>query len=149
MADVGIIEGELLTVQIGDGGSPETFTHPCLINTDRGISFTTNMTETEVPDCSSPSMPAKIVRKARSFDFTISGAGKVDKTSVFAFIQWAQNGVAKNVQVVQNVTGANGGWTGAGSALLQAFEVSGSRGDYQNVTLTIVPAGVWTWTQNA
>jgi hypothetical protein len=81
MADVGIIEGEKLLIQIGDGGGPEVFSHPCLINTSRGIAFTTNVTETEVRDCVTPSAPAKIVRKAKSIDFTITGAGKVDKNS--------------------------------------------------------------------
>ncbi len=145
MADVGIIEGEKLLITIGDGGSPETFTHPCLINTTRGITFVTNMTETEVPDCASPSSPAKIVRKAKSVDFTVSGAGKVDKTSVLAYIQWLNSAVAKNAVIKQNETAANGGWTGTGKLLLKDFAITGDRGDYQEVTLTLVPAGTFTW----
>jgi hypothetical protein len=149
MADVGIIEGEKLLIQIGNGGSPETFTHPCLINTSRGISFSTNMTETEVSDCADPSLPAKIVRKVKSIDFQVTGAGTLDKTSVYAYIQWWQSSAAKNAKIVQNVTGANGGWTGTGAVILSAFEITGERGDYQTVTLTLVPASTFTWTQNA
>jgi hypothetical protein len=37
--------------KFGDGAVPEVFTHSCLINTTRGISFKSNMTETEVADC--------------------------------------------------------------------------------------------------
>lgn len=148
MADVGIIEGEKLLIQIGNGATTEVFTHPCLINTTRGVTFVTNMTETEVPDCDAPSQPAKIVRKARSLDFTITGAGIVDKTSVLAYIQWLNTAAAKNVKIRQDETGANGGWTGTGKVLLKDFAITGERGDYQEVTLTLVPAGVFTWAAN-
>lgn len=145
MADVGIIEGEKLLILIGDGAAPEVFTHPCLINTTRGITFVTNMTETEVPDCASPSTPAKIVRKAKSIDFTVTGAGKVDKTSVLAYIQWLNSAVSKNAKLTQDGTGAAGGWVGTGKLLLKDFAITGDRGDYQEVSLTLVPAGTFTW----
>jgi hypothetical protein len=145
MADVGIIEGEKLLILIGDGAPTEVFTHPCLINTTRGITFVTNMTETEVPDCASPSTPAKIVRKAKSIDFTVTGAGKVDKTSVLAYIQWLNSAVSKNAKLTQEGTGAAGGWVGTGKLLLKDFAITGDRGDYQEVSLTLVPAGTFTW----
>ena len=145
MADVGIIEGEKLLILIGDGAATEVFTHPCLINTTRGITFVTNMTETEVPDCASPSTPAKIVRKAKSIDFTVTGAGKVDKTSVLAYITWLNAAVAKNAKITQDGTGAAGGWVGTGKLLLKDFALTGERGDYQEVSLTLVPAGTFTW----
>jgi hypothetical protein len=145
MADVGIIEGEKLLILIGDGAQPEVFTHPCLINTTRGITFVTNMTETEVPDCASPATPAKIVRKAKSIDFSVTGAGKVDKTSVLAYIQWLNAAVAKNAKITQSETAPNGGWVGTGKLLLKDFAITGDRGDYQEVSLTLVPAGTFTW----
>jgi hypothetical protein len=145
MADVGIIEGEKLLILIGDGAATEVFTHPCLINTTRGITFVTNMTETEVPDCASPSTPAKIVRKAKSIDFSVTGAGKVDKTSVLAYITWLNAATAKNAKLTQEGTGAAGGWIGTGKLLLKEFAITGDRGDYQEVSLTLVPAGTFTW----
>lgn len=149
MADVGIIEGEKLLIQIGDGGAPEVFTHPCLINTTRGIKFTTNVTETEVADCADQSLPAKIVRKAKSIDFTVDGAGKMDKASLFAYITWWTSGAAKNAKIVQNETGANGGWTGTGTLILKDFEAKAERGDYQEFTASFVPAAPFTWVENA
>jgi hypothetical protein len=145
MADVGIIEGEKLLILIGDGAPTEVFTHPCLINTTRGITWVTNMTETEVPDCASPSTPAKIVRKAKSIDFSVTGAGKVDKTSVLAYITWLNAATAKNAKLTQEGTGVNGGWVGTGKLLLKDFAITGDRGDYQEVSLTLVPAGTFTW----
>lgn len=149
MADVGIIEGEKLLIKIGDGGAPEQFTHSCLINTTRGIKFTTNVTETEVADCADQSLPAKIVRKAKSIDFTVDGAGKTDKTSVYAFIQWWLSGAPKNCLIVQNETGADGGWTGTGQLILKDFDDKGDRGDYQDFTASFVPASPFTWAPNA
>jgi hypothetical protein len=149
MADVGIIEGEKLLIKIGDGADPEVFTHSCLINTTRGIKATTNVTETEVANCTDQSQPAKIVRKAKSIDFTVDGAGKTDKTSVYAFILWWQSGAAKNCKIVQNDTGANGGFTGTGQLILKDFELKGDRGDYQDFTASFVPASPFVWAQNA
>lgn len=149
MADVGIIEGEKLLIKIGDGGSPEVFTHPCLINTTRGIKFSSNVTETEVADCADQSLPAKIVRKVKSIDFSIDGAGKTDKASVWMFIQWWLSGAAKNALVTQNETGVNGGWTGTGQLILKDFDDKGERGNYQEFTASFVPASPFTWAQNA
>ena len=75
--------------------------------------------------------------------------GKCDKTSVLAYVQWLNSGLPKNIQVVQNDTGANGGFTGTGSAILKDFALTGERGDYQEVTLSIVPNGPFVWTANA
>lgn len=147
MADVGIIEGEMLTIQPSDDGI--VFNHPCLINTSRGIAFTTNVTETEVADCAAPSNPAKIVRKAKSIDFTVTGAGKVDKTSVLAYIQWWESGLPKASKIIQNVTGAEGGWTGTGDLILKDFSLKGERGDYQDFDATFVPASPFSWAANA
>jgi len=146
---VGIIEGEKLLIKVGDGAVPENFAHPCLINTTRGINFTSNDTTTEVADCDNPQNPSKVVRKIRSVDFTVPGAGKLHKTDALTFINWWNSAQAKNVQLVQNDTGANGGFTGSGPMLLKDFAITGAKGDYQDVTLTLVPAAPFTWVANA
>jgi hypothetical protein len=149
MTDVAVVAGEQLLIQIGDGADPENFVHSCLINTTRDLTFKTNMTETEVADCTTPSNPAKIVRKAKSIDFTVSGAGKTDATSLYAFIQWWQSAAPKNCKIVQNLSGAAGGFTGTGQLILSQFKTGGARGDYQDFTAEFVPAGVFAWAPNA
>ena len=146
---VGIIEGEKLLVKVGDGAVPEVFTHPCLINTTRGVNFTSNDTTTEVADCDNPQNPSKVVRKIRSIDFAVSGAGKLHKTDALAYINWWNSGIAKNVQIVQNDTGANGGWTGSGSMLLKDFAITGIKGDYQDCTINLIPAAPFSFVANA
>lgn len=149
MADVGIVEGELLLVMIASAADPNSYVHPCYINTSRGINFTTNVTETEVADCANQSAPAKIVRKAKSVDFTVQGAGKVDALSIFPHVQWQQSGLAVNAKIVQDKTGAQGGFTGVGQLICKDFNLKGERGDYQEVDATYVPASPFVWTANA
>ena len=65
------------------------------------------------PNCSTAQMvvalkplhdAAKIKRVVVSTYQSVSGAGKVDKTSVLAYIQWLQSAVAKNAVIKQNET---------------------------------------------
>ena len=53
--------------------------------------------------------------------------------------------VAKNAKITQSETAPNGGWVGTGKLLLKDFAITGDRGDYQEVSLTLVPAGTFTW----
>ena len=148
MAEVGFIEGEKLLIKVGNGASPEVFTHPALINTTRGVTWSANISEAEIPDAATPANPATMRRRVKSVDFTLQGAGKCDKTSVLAYVQWLNSGVAKNIQIVQNDTGANGGFTRTGSAILKDFSLTGARGDFQEITLSIVPNGPFVVTGN-
>lgn len=141
MADVGVVAGEDLLIKIGDGGSPETFTHPCAINTSRGFQWSTTESTTEVADCSTPGNPAYTDRRIKAYDLVVSGAGVYDKASTYAFVTWVQSGAAKNVKIYQNLTGANGGYVITVSMVLTDFNVTGNRGDRQECTLTLKAAG--------
>lgn len=149
MTDVAIVAGEKLLIKIGDGGSPEVFTHSCLINTTRDVAFKSNISETEVADCADQSLPAKIIRKVKSIDFTVTGAGKTDAGSVYAFLQWWQSAASKNVTIDQDLSGAAGGFSGVGPMILVDFKLTGVRGDYQDFTATFGPSGPFVWTMNA
>jgi hypothetical protein len=63
-------------------------------------------------------------------------------------IEWWKSGVPKNCMIVQNRSGADGGYTGTGQLLLKDFDQKGDRGDYQDADLAFVPAGVFEWEQN-
>ena len=149
MADVTVAAGELLLIKIGDGGSPETFTHPCTINTSRGVSLSTSEATTEVADCATPSNPAYTDRRIKSYDTSVSGAGVMDTASTYAFITWWQSGAAKNVKIYQNLTGAQGGWVITQSMVLTDFQITGTRGERQEITLTLKGAGKPTIAANA
>lgn len=149
MSYVAPLGGDVLLVKVSDAGSPGTFTHPCLINTDRSLEMSANATATELADCADQSAPAKIVRKVKSTDIKVSGAGVLDATSALAFMQWLLAGTTKDVKITQNTTGALGGWTITGAFLLTAFNITGRRGDYQECTLTLEQADIPSLAANA
>lgn len=133
------LKGTALYIKIGDGASPETFAHPCLINAKRGIKFTSSANKIVIPDCDNPDDPAwtEVIKDALSA--SIDGAGKVD--NVLATIQfydtWFRDEDSKNVQVWLDTVGK---WTGAFQ--LTAWDISGDRNAYADVTITLESTGV-------
>lgn len=140
------MNGEQLLVQIGDGGSPETFVHDCLINTDRGIQFQSNTTDSLVPFCDEPESPGWLERSKDGLNATISGAGMLHTTSVKDWFLWYKSDDTKTVRVRVNVTGANGGGWWQGEFLLTEFQVTGQRKEKATVSVTLLSSGEVTWT---
>jgi predicted secreted protein len=136
MAKAETIRGTALYIKVGDGASPEVFTHPCLINTKRGIQFTSSTNKIITPDCENPDDPAWTEAIKDSLGATVSGAGTLDVASVADFDEWFRSPDTKNVQVW---LGTKGHWDGAFN--LTNFEVSGDRGGLAEVTLTLESSG--------
>lgn len=137
-----------LLVRLGDGGGSEVFTHPCLINTSRGIEFSTSPTESLVPYCSPDEDKAGWVdREVDSKSAAINGAGVLDTKSLNVFWAWWDSGLSKNIQVAVNVLQAEGGGYWSGAAILQSFTVTGP-GRREKVTFdcSIMSDGPWIWT---
>lgn len=149
MAYVAPVAGESLLIKVGDGATPEVFTHPCLINTDRAFEGSASSSATEVADCATPANPAKIVRAVKSVDYKISGSGIVDATSVKAYWDWLASGAAKNIKIVQNLAGSSGGWTASGPFILTAFAVTGPPRDKQTCTISLEASDAVTFATNA
>lgn len=140
MSYVASLAGETLLVQIGDGADPEVFAHDCLINATRGFEVSAEMAVSQVANCSDPSAPHKTIRRTRSTDSRVPFSGMLHATSAKVWLDWAQGGQPKNIQVKQNVTGANGGWTAAGAYLLENFSVSGDPHEEQTCQGVLVQA---------
>lgn len=138
MAKPATIKGTEVYIKIGNGADPEVFTHPCLINTQRGIQFQSNGTDVEVPDCDDPSAPAWTDHEKTGLSATITGAGKLDTTSILTYDTWFRGNDAKNVQVW---CAAKGYWQGGYK--LTDFQVTGDRnGDKAEVSLSLKSHGV-------
>lgn len=147
---VAAVDGALLVIELGNGASPEVFTPTCTINTSRSVDFSASATATELADCTTPTLPAQTVRQIKSTDSKFSGAGVADAPSILALIQWFASGAQKNIRLVQNLSGANGGWTVAGGYVCTALQVAGTRGEMQTFSITIEQAsGSPTVTANA
>lgn len=149
MAIVANAAGEQLILQIGNGATPEVFTAVCTINTTRSLDLIGNATSQELADCVTPSNPATTVRQIKSTDLKFTGAGITDAPSFnTTLLPWWQAGTAKNCKVVQNRTGANGGFTFSLPMVVTALNTGGPRGDQQSFTGTFEAAGAITYAQN-
>lgn len=130
------IRGTQLMIKIGDAASPEVFSHPCLINTKRGIQFQSSANKVIIPDCDNPDDPAWVQVIKDQLSASISGAGVLDTADVADYDAWFNSDDAKNVEIW---LGAIGKWTG--SFKLTSWEVNGDRNQNAEVTLTLESHG--------
>ena len=146
MTAVKTMVGEKLLIQIGDGGTPEVFAHDCLINLDRGIQNSADVTDVIVPDCDDPSAPAWKQVFKDGLQIQISGAGVLHTASLETWFNWMNSDTEKNVRIKFDVSAANGGGHIAGAFKLTQFNVSGSRKNNSTVDVTLVSHGSCAWT---
>ncbi|MER9164400.1 hypothetical protein [Mesorhizobium sp. M0715] len=142
MTAVPRVTGSKLLVQIGNGADPEVFDHDCLINTKRGVQFSSETTDTIMPDCDNPEDPAWKSVSKDGLQATISGAGMLYAASLGEWWDWYNSDDSKNVRF--NVTTA-GYWQGAFK--LTQFEVTADGNkDTATSTVTMVSDGAVAWT---
>lgn len=130
---VDTLSGELILVQIGDGASPEVFTHDCMINGSRSLSLTASTRDQTIPNCTNPSAPDKTVRDVDALDSQISGEGKLHNSSALVWMQ--RRGTVVNVRVR-----AAGVWKVEGPYILTQFEITGQAREFSTANVTLVQA---------
>lgn len=139
MALVDVVAGEKLLILVGDGVTPtEGFAHPCLINAERGISFSASMVSETVPDCAAPDEPGWQQTEKDGLSATITGAGMLDVASVAAFDEWFSSKDTKNVKVKIDKAGGST-WTGAFH--LSEWQITGTRKNKATCSITLVSDG--------
>ncbi len=141
MAEVKSFNGSLILIRVGDGGDPETFAHPCLINSTRAIQFTSTTSTTTAPDCADQNAPAWTATEKDALSATISGEGLMAADLTGEYFDWLISADAKNVEVVVNAGGGVDEQTFDGKFHLTNFEVSGARKDRSQVTISLVSDG--------
>lgn len=147
MAVVKTMNGTKLLVQIGDGASPtEAFAADCLINTERGIVFSSDISEFIVPDCDDPDAPAWKETTKDGLSAAVSGSGMLHTASVSDWFDWLKSASTKNVRVKVDVTAGNGGGYWSGAFHLSQFEITGNRNEKAQVSVSLVSSGALTWT---
>lgn len=149
MAQAKSARGTKLLIKIGDGGSPETFTHNCTISGARSFQLQSQTNDFAIPDCDDPDLMAWLEREKVSVGGTIQGAGVLNTPDLPFFEAYARSPDPKNVRVVVDVLGADGGGYWSGAWLLSDFQVSGDRGQKIEANLTMVSSGILTFTLNA
>ncbi len=144
------MNGTQLLVQIGNGATPEVFAADCLINTQRGITFSSDTNEDINPDCNNPDDPAWKEVTKDGLSGQIQGAGRVHTPSVKEWWEWFISKDTKNCRVLlNNVTLANGGGYWEGSFHLTQFEVTGERNQKAQVSVTLMSSGPIVWVDAA
>jgi len=144
MAPVNTIKGTQLRIMIESDDTPGTFRHPCLINTTRGIQWTSTGNDEEIPDCDDPDALAWTKHTKTGASGTISGAGKLNVDDIEAFWDWFDGDIAKNVKID---VGDTGRWDGQWK--LTDFQITGDRGSVAEATVTIKSHGVQVYTPGA
>lgn len=142
MAQAKTVRGVKLLVKIGDGGSPETFTHNCSINAARSFELASQVNEFAVPDCDDPDLMAWLEREKISIGSTINGAGILNSDDIPFFSAYAISPDPKNVRCVVDVPGADGGGYWPGAFLLTTFGITGDRGGKVEVNLAFQSTGI-------
>lgn len=130
---VDTLSGELILVQIGNGASPEVFTHDCMINGSRSLSLSASTRDQTIPNCTDPSKPDKTVRDVEATDSQISGEGKLHNSAALVWMQ--RRGTVVNVRVR-----AAGVWKVEGPYILTQFDITGQAREFSTASVTLVQA---------
>lgn len=136
-----------LSIWPGDGASPEDFTSKVCGLTTKGFQIAGTPSDTIVPDCDDPDLPAWVERTMRSLSSSINGAGIMAKETFAFWRDWMLSGEAKNVRVVLDINPI--GYF-HGSYLLTQFELTGNAGDGKvQTSLQMQSDGPIAWTTGA
>lgn len=138
MATPDVFSGEELLIQIGDGASPEAFTHRCMINGQRSLSRSASTTQEVVPDCDDPSAPGWVQTEIDSLTATIQGEGMIDIASLEFFDLWYESGESKTIKAKINRPGAR---TYTGKYKLSQLDYTGQRKTKATASITMVSDG--------
>lgn len=126
-------------VWLHDGESPGELVKSCLFNMDRGWEFTTNLQETEIPNCQDEAAPATIVTDVRSIGFSITGTGMLDLDEYPLWYQWWKDGELKDVEIRVPASDTNPGFTHAGKFYLTAFGMEKAFKEAVRCRMTLTP----------
>jgi hypothetical protein len=135
-----------LLIMLGDGATPtEGFAAPCALTT-KGISFTADTSDQNVPDCDDPDLPSWVERVVRGLSAEVSGGGRLALENFDIWQEWWASGETKNVRVKLDVPLANNGGHYAGRFVLTGFTLSGNEDDGKvGIDVTMVSDGEVVW----
>lgn len=140
------LKGKSLLVQFGDGADPEVFAQVCSINSDRGIVFTAETNQTRVPDCDDPELIGWFRREKTAKGATISGAGTLHTPDLEDLFDYFNSEDPRNLRVKLNgVVALDGGGHFAGAFHCTGLEVTGTVGEYTQVSISLESDGAVSW----
>lgn len=146
MTAVSHIRGVKLVLKVGDGETVEAFTTKCSINAERGITFTSTLTGTPIPDCTDPELLAVISNDKTDYSASITGGGILNVGDELFFFNWLKSPDPKNCKVIVDTTG---GTTFTASWHLNEFSITGSREGKAECSISLTSDGAITGVTNS
>lgn len=145
MAQPKTLKGSKVLIQLE--GPVSTWTAPCALTT-KGIVFTAETNDQNVPDCADPDLPTFTARVVATLSAAINGAGTLALESFDEWRLWFDSGLEKNIRFKLDAPSVdNGGWYQM-SAVLNSFSIGANIGELATVDVGIQSNGAWTWTPN-
>lgn len=148
MAAVKHTRGVKLLLKVGDGASPEVFSQYCSINAERGITFTANTNDVDIPDCEDPDLLAWVVREKVNLSVSVTGSGTLNTPDVQEFVDWFESPEPRNCKIVVDVPSADGGVIFTGAFHLTEFTLTGNRGEKMQTSVSLNSDGAITSAAN-
>jgi len=141
MARPTTVLGSKFLIQLGDGADPtEAFVAPCAL-TSKGISFSAESNDFNVPDCDDEDAAVWTERVVSALSAGVSGSGTLATESLDLWEEWFLSGAAKNIRVKIDKTLATGGRHYAMSAILTSFNITANIGELAQVEIEIASNG--------
>lgn len=150
MAYTNKLKSTRVYIAIGDGAEPEVFTPLCGIST-KGFQQTRATSDTTDWDCADPDAIPITVRDVNQTDWTISGSGLLHRPLLATLQDAFDTTVPANFRFVfDEPTGdevIDGYYQGPG--IITDLNVTGTNGEYVQISITISAAGPKTFVANA
>jgi hypothetical protein len=124
----------ILDVEVDPTGSPGVYTPLCGM-TDVTITRTSNVDETEVPDCDDESLPVSVEVSVRSQTVTVDATGVWARSSNKTMMDWFYSGGDKNIRIRNTASAVGDPETESGPAILVSIKDGRTKG--QKVTREI------------
>jgi hypothetical protein len=139
MTPVNVMNGEQLLVQIETAPGSGVYEADCLINTDRGIKFTSSITKDVIPFCDDPASPAWVQATKDGLEAQVTGAGMTHIDSVPFWFGYFKDPDSRNCRVKVN---APGGMYWQGKLTCSDFEpATGTRKKKTTASVTLQSDG--------
>lgn len=147
MAYTDKLKGTRALITIGDGATPEVFTTLCGIST-KGFQQTRQTSDTTDWDCADPDAIPITVRDVNQSDWSISGSGLLHRpllaTLQAAFDTTTPTNFRFHFDEASGDEVVNGYYQGPG--IVTDLNVTGTNGEYIQISITISAAGAKTFT---
>lgn len=147
MARPTTIKGSKFLIQL-ESDTPGVFVAPCALTT-KGIDFSAESNDFNVPDCDDPDAPTWTERVVSALSAGVSGSGTLAMESLSTWREWFLSGLEKNIRVKLDKPLADGGGHFAMSAVLTGFNLGANQGELATIEVSIASNGEVTWTDAA